>query len=71
MERIELKYLTPEQAGNIYRLALAQIEAKALEAWINLTLDPTSKARRALYEELVAQREVIEKDGAPWVCPSI
>ena len=67
MDRIEPKYLAPEQAANIYRLALAQIEARALEAWINLQLEPASQARQAVYEELLAQRAVIERDAAPWL----
>ena len=69
MDRIEPKYLAPEQAANIYRLALAQIEARALEAWINLQLEPASQARQAVYEELLAQRELVEKDGGLWLYP--
>ena len=67
LQRLKPVYLAPEQAANIYRLAIAQVEAKCLEAWINLTLEPGSAARRAVYEELLAQRELIERDAAPWV----
>jgi hypothetical protein len=55
----EAKVLTEEQKAQLRQNALAYVEAKAYEAWLNCLLEPSDVVRRAGYDQLLAQRDTL------------
>lgn len=57
-----VRHLTAEQVEQLFAPWIAQAEARALEAWVNVNLNPGNKVMKADFEQAAANLAWLEAE---------